>query len=432
MSHVEHLPLIFDHHNHLSFSAMLSTFPYVGQYTSKEDLLAYLRSQIAPNDNLSVIVGLRNDVIKLAAADLRSFPPLILINHCLHGFTCNAKAANLLREAHLEPYPQTARQAEKEMARLFLFFSKSLDLCLSTEQLIPAFKRCIHELRQAGLYGAEDMMYTLPYACDAKLCGDFKIKTRRPWCESEQANVIGTKPPIQLAPVPTITQVHSKLQNDKLTVTAAERKRVKLFADGALGAGTAALSAGYIQGGHPVLIYEDSELADILQKCIVLETDTAIHTIGDRAIDQVLRILQSCYPLPTGCSFKLRLEHCQFITLAQARKCKELGVKLCMQPNFNDDSSLYANKLSPTWCRYNNPLRMLIDQVGFVPGQDLLWGSDGLPSGLAPALQSALFPTQPEQALTIEEILAGYSANPDFGYQEYIIDELNQSVTLKQ
>ena len=103
-----------------------------------------------------------------------------------------------------------------------------------------------------------------------------------------------------------------------------------------------------------------------------------------------------------------------------------------MQPNFSGDSLFYADKLSSVLCRHNNPLRMLIDQVGFVPGEDLLWGSDGMPSGLAPALQSALFPPFPEQALTIEEVLAGYSADPSFGYQEYIIDEKYQSVSVKQ
>lgn len=400
MSYTERLPLIFDHHNHLSFSAMLSCFPYVGQYTSKEDMLAYLRSCVDPGSALTVVVGLRNESIKLAEADLRSFPPLVFLNNCLHGYTCNAKAADILREAHIEPYPSTARQAEKEMAKLFFFFSESPALDTSAERLVPAFQKCINDWRHAGLYGAEDMMYTLPYACDNSFSSSFKVETRRPWRESDSLS-------------------------DK-------RMRLKLFADGALGASTAALSAGYIEGGRPVLVYEDSELASILQKCIAMEADTAIHTIGDEAIAQVLRILQNYCSKPTGCRFKLRLEHCQFITLAQAQECKQLGIALCMQPNFSGDSLFYANKLNQVWCRRNNSLRMLIDQVGFLPGKDLLWGSDGMPSGLAPALQSALFPPFPEQALTIEEVLAGYSADPSFGYQEYIIDEKHQSVFVKQ
>lgn len=410
MSHVERLPLIFDHHNHLSFSAMLSSFPYVGQYTSKKDVLSYVRDHVNSDKALTVVTGLRQEAIKLTEADLDSLPPLVFLNNCLHGYTCSAKAADILRKEHIEPYPGTAKQAEKEMAKLFFFFSASPALCPSAEHLAPAFKQCINSWRQAGLYGAEDMMYTLPYACEAKLCGNFKVKTRRPWRESDSLE---------------------KEQNASAN-HATDRICIKLFADGALGAGTAAISEGYVKNGHPVLIYDDDELAAILRKCITWEADTAIHTIGDMAIAQVLRILRSCGSKPAGCRFKLRLEHCQFITLKQAQECKQLGITLCMQPNFSHDSLAYAHKLSPICCRRNNPLRMLIDQVGFLPGKDLLWGSDGMPSGLAPALQSALFPPQPEQALTIEEVLSGYSADSAFGYREYIIDEEQQSVVLKQ
>ena len=410
MPYIERLPLIFDHHNHLSLSAMLSSYPYVGQYTSKEDVLSYVRNQVGSDDVLTVVTGLHHEAIKLTETDLDSLPPLVFLNNCLHGYTCNAKAADMLRKEHIEPYPRTAKQAEKEMAKLFFFLSASPTLCPSAEHLAPAFKRCVNSWHQAGLYGAEDMMYTLPYACDAKLCGDFKVKTRRPWRESDSLE---------------------KEQNAPIS-SATERIRLKLFADGALGAGTAAISEGYVKDGHPVLIYEDDELASILRKCIAWKADTAIHTIGDTAIAQVLRVLQRCGSKPANCRFKLRLEHCQFITLKQAQECKQLGITLCMQPNFSHDSLVYAHKLSPICCRRNNPLRMLIDQVGFLPGKDLLWGSDGMPSGLAPALQNALFPPQPEQALTIEEVLSGYSADSVFGYQEYIIDEERQSVVLKQ
>lgn len=428
MPHIERFPLIFDHHNHLSFSAMLSSFPYVGQYTSKDDMLAYLREHIEPGSALTVVVGLRNEIIKLTETDLRSLPPLVFLNNCLHGYTCSAKAAQLLREASIEPYPQTARQAEKEMAKLFFFFSESLAQCASAESMAPALKCSLAKLQQVGLYGAEDMMYTLPFTYDSSLCPNFIVKTRRPWRENSQS--ASTTQTIQLSG--QAQQEQREGNRSKPMEPPTNLPCLKLFADGALGAGTAALSAGYIQGGQPVLVYEDNELTNITQKCIALEADTAIHAIGDRAIAQVLRVFKSCCPLPTGCRFKLRLEHCQFISLAQARECKKLGLTLCMQPNFSVDSLTYANKLSQAWLQRNNPLRMLIDQVGFMPGQDLLWGSDGMPSGLAPALQSALFPVWPEQALTVEEILAGYSADSAMGYREYIIDWDNRSVTLKQ
>ena len=70
MPYIERLPLIFDHHNHLSLSAMLSSYPYVGQYTSKEDVLSYVRNQVGSDDVLTVVTGLHHEAIKLTETDL--------------------------------------------------------------------------------------------------------------------------------------------------------------------------------------------------------------------------------------------------------------------------------------------------------------------------------------------------------------------------
>ena len=56
---------------------------------------------------------------------------------------------------------------------------------------------------------------------------------------------------------------------------------------------------------------------------------------------------------------------------------------------------------------------MLIDRVGFKPGVDLIFGSDGMPHGIEYAAQWGLFPTEPGQQLEVEELLAGYGASLD-------------------
>jgi len=51
---------------------------------------------------------------------------------------------------------------------------------------------------------------------------------------------------------------------------------------------------------------------------------------------------------------------------------------------------------------------MLIDEAGFVPGEDLIFGSDGMPHGAAAAVRQALSPPYPDrQALAIDELIAG-------------------------
>jgi len=110
-----------------------------------------------------------------------------------------------------------------------------------------------------------------------------------------------------------------------------------------------------------------------------------------------------------GCRYpKVRLEHVQFISSAQAARAKKLGVILSMQPNFTGDSVDYADRLSQACLALNNPFRMLIDEAGFVPGGDMIFGSDGMPHGIAYPAAWSLFPPFPGQRLSLDELIAGY------------------------
>jgi predicted amidohydrolase YtcJ len=118
------------------------------------------------------------------------------------------------------------------------------------------------------------------------------------------------------------------------------------------------------------------------------------------------------------------MEHCQFIYEKTACQAKELGIILSMQPNFSTDSIIYRDRLLPWYLENNNPFRMLIDQAGFVPGEDLIFGSDGMPHGVEAALKNSLFPPLAQQRLTIDEFTAGYCM-PDrtHGHIELEIDK---------
>ena len=104
----------------------------------------------------------------------------------------------------------------------------------------------------------------------------------------------------------------------------------------------------------------------------------------------------------------MRLEHVQFMNESQARRAKELGLTLCMQPNFSVESRDYADRLPESHLKSLNPFRMLIDRAGFRPGRDLLFGSDGMPHGAQAAWQWGLFPDHEAQRLSSEELMQGY------------------------
>ncbi len=163
-----------------------------------------------------------------------------------------------------------------------------------------------------------------------------------------------------------------------------------------------------------------------------LDKPVAIHAIGDMATEQAVRCLdhlkQDSGKLPP----LIRLEHCQFISHDTAQKAKAVGIVLSMQPNFNYDSIQYSDRLPKSFCKKNNPFRMLVDQAGFIPGKDLILGSDGMPHGAEYALNQSLFPPFEVQELTLDEFIAGYCmADMKNGHIEIHIDNKKSNVVTK-
>lgn len=411
MKEILTLPRVFDHHSHLSYAALLSSCPDLSGCASDAEAAEILGGLSNPDFN--IVIGWHSGRIHLSEELMDSLPPAVVINFSLHGFVCNKKAAAILRKAGINPEPQTVLEAERAMPQLLGFFPNYAMRGRSENGLLSVIDHYIRELMNKGIYGIDDMLYVTPFIDSRKLkkrasrCG-FKLAVR------EALPLDGSEP----------NGCSARSGKDG-------RLRLKLFADGAVGAGSAAVSEGFLEGkGSPVLIYDAEGMEKALTECIKREADTAVHAIGDLACGQVLEAYRKLGPLPSGSKFSLRLEHCQFITLEQAVLAKGLGVSLCLQPNFNEDSVTYEDRLSKNSCKRNNPLRMLIDEAGFVPGKDLLFGSDGMPSGLAPALENILFPPYPGQRLSIDELLDGYSANSDYGTDSYEVDSTEKTVTI--
>ena len=186
---------------------------------------------------------------------------------------------------------------------------------------------------------------------------------------------------------------------------------IKLFTDGAFGARTAAISKPYlgVNDNFGMLIYEDSELAEIVEANSERGLALAVHAIGDRAIEQTIAVIERLGVVEKY--GEIRIEHAQAISLQQAKRAKQLGIVLSMQPNFNIDSLNYADRLPVKFVEGNNPFRMLIDDVGFKVGEDLIFGSDGMPHGIQFAIEQATNPPFESQRMSIDELITGYREN---------------------
>ncbi|HNU68559.1 MAG TPA: amidohydrolase family protein [Myxococcota bacterium] len=384
------IPRCFDHHNHYTLYLALSGCPTLDGISDRGEALGLLAG--LPTDRPTLVTGWHSGRLRIGPDDLHGLPPVVIINFSLHGYMMNDAAAGVAERAGFPVVPASAHEAERLMPDVLTFFG---GFCPPDAEMAERF---VNRMKRIGLYGMEDMLRLPGLKADLPERPDFKIRS---W-----------------------------ITPDSFYDGCWEGGRLsgfKLFADGALGSGTAAMSSGFGQGWTSVLTHSDRELREKVAWCLDNGPGLAVHAIGDLAIDQILRVLGGVAPTVRP---RVRLEHVQFIDFRQAMTAREMGLTLSMQPNFSEDSIAYADRLDGRTLSKNNPFRMLIDDAGFTPGRDLLFGSDGMPHGIAAALQNGLFPAVECQALSIDELLAGYSADLSHGCVQVDIDTQARRVLL--
>jgi len=389
--------LLKDHHSHPFLYAALSNCVDLSQVKTKAEALSVMEGA---SDDINVIIGWNDSLYSFDKAEIEHFPPTVIINASLHSCRMNASAVEQFKRSHGEVIRQDQNKewGEKNISTVLNFFMEL------KPYKFDKLKTFYADLLSRGVWYAEEMSLKDDIEIDGFRKGELLNRTRF-WADFDTFK--------------------------KLSINSRRHVYgIKLFSDGALGAKTAKLGEPYLTGEEGVLIFSDTELHQQIEAAANLNKPVAIHAIGDRAIDQVVRILGEV-KRNRGFIQETRLEHCQFISRRNAERAKSLGIILSMQPNFNLDSLCYRDRLSADYCARNNPFRMLIDEIGYTPGQDLIFGSDGMPHGAKSALEASLFPPLPGQALRLDEFIAGYCM-PDTaqGYINLVIDEKEQSVQI--
>lgn len=396
MIYEKRIPLLRDHHTHPSLYASLSTSLDLRTVRDKGRALALIQAQ---EDPVVVVFGWNNSLYTFTEEELERLKPVLICNVSLHSFLMNAPAKARFAGAYPEivAHIEDPDWVEKNLPEIFKFI---VNIQPGSAARVTAFNAY---LNRQGIWYAEEML--LPNAATIEYHYQLgHLDRTRFWADLKlyQALDAGTQ-----------KQVFG----------------IKLFTDGALGPRTAAVQVPYPEGGQGILIYTLAELSAHIATVTNLGKPVAIHAIGDAAADQVVTALENVQRSEDALPPLVRMEHCQFISAATARKARSLGVVLSMQPNFNYDSVQYRDRLSPAYCARNNPFRILIDEVGFVPGKDLIFGSDGMPHGIKYALEMSLFPPEPNQKLSLDEFVAGYCVETlENGFIDIQIDETKRMV----
>lgn len=181
---------------------------------------------------------------------------------------------------------------------------------------------------------------------------------------------------------------------------------VKIFADGSLGAKTAALSHPYRGSLNlGVLNHPYTQLVEMMRKTDENGFQLFIHAIGDQAIEQVLSAYENL--LTPGNPFRHRIEHFEIASLAQIKKLKRLNIIASMQPNFvtwQHPGGLYERILGVRRNKLANRIGDLIRT-----GVTVAFGSDCMPFSPCYGLWGAVEHPNPVQRISILEAIRTYT-----------------------
>ena len=377
---LSNLPLLHDHHTHPLLYAAFNVGVDLSDATSFEAAADLIISASKRPKAPEIIVAhhWKSNRFPIDPKQLEGLPPVAIFNLSLHGVLVNETARGSLIKRFGEAVLNLSDSDwyERNIRHVLNWFAT---LGGSPDALAAFFEN----LEQLGIGSAEEMLLVgeqeIEWFEEAGLSDRTKF-----WAAPETFNELSSS---------AQTKVHG----------------LKLFTDGAFGAWSAAISDCYL--GQPenkgMLLYDDKQLQEILVDGSEVQNAIAIHAIGDVSIEQTLGAIERT---KVHNKFHLiRIEHAQLISEAQAVRAKELGIVLSMQPNFNSDSEVYADRLPPAMLDANNPFRMLIDKVGFQPGEDLIFGSDGMPHGVEHGLKEVTTPPRENQKLTVQEFQLGYT-----------------------
>ena len=143
--------------------------------------------------------------------------------------------------------------------------------------------------------------------------------------------------------------------------------------DGSLGARTAALVDPYLDGeGDGVCYYEDDQLAQFFHDGHNAGLQVGVHAIGDRAIEQVLRVWERVYGALDSRdrrhfrARRHRVEHASMATPSQIERAAMLGLAISIQPSFDlswgQPGGLYESRLGDERADGMHAVRTMLDR----------------------------------------------------------------------
>jgi predicted amidohydrolase YtcJ len=186
---------------------------------------------------------------------------------------------------------------------------------------------------------------------------------------------------------------------------------VKIFADGSLGARTAALKQPYSDKPETsgMILCTQKKLNKLVLKAHRAGLQLGVHAIGDHAIESVLKaFLKALREFPRE-NHRHRIEHCSVLNPKLIRKMKHLSLIASVQPHFIVSDFWVVDRVGNARARWVYPFKTLIRE-----GLVVVSGSDCPVEPINPLLgvwAAVARKGSAEESLTLEEALRTYTLN---------------------
>jgi predicted amidohydrolase YtcJ len=196
---------------------------------------------------------------------------------------------------------------------------------------------------------------------------------------------------------------------------------LKIFADGSLGARTAALQEPYKDepSKSGMLYYSRAQLRNLVKKAEESGFQVAVHAIGDRAVKETLSAFGSVLSKEQIAEHRHRIEHASLLSPDLIRLIRALGVLVCVQPCFVVSDFWVSRRLGPERARWVYAFKSLMKS-----GVLLASSSDApieLVSPLLGVWAAVAKHRLREERLSVEEALRTYTINAAyFSFEEAV------------
>ena len=198
-------------------------------------------------------------------------------------------------------------------------------------------------------------------------------------------------------------------------------KCVKIFADGSLGARTAALAEPYADEPSTtgILYYNLDQLKRLVKEADEAGFQIAVHVIGDQASTQTLQAFEDAVGKQRVAKHRHRIEHASVLNPDLIKRTKALGLLATIQPHFVVSDFWIPERLGPERTRWTYAFKSLIENGVLVAAS-----SDAPVEPLNPLLGIWAAVTRelsPQERLSVMEALRAYTLGAAyFSFEEDI------------